>query len=182
MMQHIKKKETTVFFIFLWIFIYPPTASAKKGTWIETKSSDPWGVTNQAFMAYNYVQDQLIMIIAGDDRTWCLQNNKWTSIGAKTPRLFNIMGISYDENRNKIIMLGHTFNHKPGRPPRTWEWDGSFWTEVKCSINPPSCMESALAYDPLGKQLILFGGNHLTYSNYPGNIHGQTWAWNGINW
>jgi hypothetical protein len=52
-----------------------------------------------------------------------------------------------------------------------WEWDGSSWAQVKVAARPSNRADTAMAYDPFRKSLILFGGiNGLGYLC-------DTWEW-----
>jgi hypothetical protein len=67
-----------------------------------------------------------------------------------------------------------------------WEWDGSAWLEVKGDVRPAARGDTAMAYDPSRKSLILFGG-----TSEPGVVPGggylvgdtpalgDTWEWQG---
>jgi N-acetylneuraminic acid mutarotase len=61
-----------------------------------------------------------------------------------------------------------------------WEWDGTKWAVCAADIRPPARSESAMAYDPARKSLILFGGSAMGSYNYygmPGTL-ADTWEWN----
>ena len=52
-----------------------------------------------------------------------------------------------------------------------WAWDGTTWSPIAADLRPPARADTALAYDPVRKSLILYGGN----SNN-GSIN-DTWEW-----
>ena len=52
-----------------------------------------------------------------------------------------------------------------------WEWDGKTWAQVASDVRPPARSDGALAYDPIRKSLILFGG--VDYNS--GNTLADTW-------
>jgi hypothetical protein len=60
-----------------------------------------------------------------------------------------------------------------------WEWDGDKWVKCTADIKPPARWDTALAYDPARKSLIIFGGTAGTYTYYgtPG-VLSDTWEWN----
>ena len=39
-----------------------------------------------------------------------------------------------------------------------WEWDGTTWAEVITDVRPSARSDAGLAYDPVRKSLILYGG------------------------
>jgi hypothetical protein len=54
-----------------------------------------------------------------------------------------------------------------------WEWDGSSWSQVKVAARPSARAIPAMAYDPIRKSLIMFGGVTNSYSTYLCD----TWEW-----
>jgi hypothetical protein len=59
----------------------------------------------------------------------------------------------------------------------TWEWDGSTWTPITTTASPTPRSSAALGYDPLRKQLLLFGGGE-----GPANGTNETWTFDGTDW
>jgi hypothetical protein len=57
-----------------------------------------------------------------------------------------------------------------------WEWDGSSWAQVKVAARPTARAEAAMAYDPIRKSLILFGGIGNAYGGGVGYLC-DTWEW-----
>ena len=60
-----------------------------------------------------------------------------------------------------------------------WEWDGSFWSQVKSDGRPFARENAAMAYDPARKSLILYGGDNATPNEGLGeySILDDTWEW-----
>ena len=60
-----------------------------------------------------------------------------------------------------------------------WEWDGTTWAEVVTDVRPPARSDAGLAYDPVRKSLILYGGQSwdMTGMSYQ-TVLGDTWEWN----
>ena len=58
----------------------------------------------------------------------------------------------------------------------TWEWDGSFWTQMQ-DIGPAARALGAMAYNSARGVSVLFGGQ---VSN--AQAIGDTWQWDGANW
>lgn len=91
-------------------------------------------------------------------------------------------GIAYDVDRETAVMFGGAAEHLGPTWSDwvtlndTWEWNGRKWIQ-KQPINAPSPrFAPQMAYDPLRKVTVLFGG-----------ISGQstfndTWEWDGENW
>jgi hypothetical protein len=60
-----------------------------------------------------------------------------------------------------------------------WEWDGSTWSQVQSDVRPAPRWDTAMAYDPVRKSLILFGGvgnPPLPYADANGYLR-DTWEW-----
>jgi hypothetical protein len=58
-----------------------------------------------------------------------------------------------------------------------WEWDGKAWLEINSEVQPSARADTAIAYDPSRKSLILFGGTNdklVTSSTYG---FSDTWEW-----
>jgi len=60
-----------------------------------------------------------------------------------------------------------------------WEWDGTSWSQVQTDVRPSGRSGAAMAYDPLRKSLILFGGvNNSPVGIMEQLVLGDTWEWN----
>ena len=55
-----------------------------------------------------------------------------------------------------------------------WEWDGKTWAQVITDVQPPVRTGPGLAYDPVRKSLILYGG----IDSNGMNTFDDTWEWN----
>jgi len=72
------------------------------------------------------------------------------------------------------VLFGGNAGSK-GDNGETWEWDGSYWTQMS-DIGPGARTYSALAYDSANKVSLLFAGSK------GGIPTGDTWQWDGMNW
>ena len=66
--------------------------------------------------------------------------------------------LAYDTDRQVTVMFG---GYRLGNTPflkDTWEYDGKKWVQKHPSQSPPARNGAVMAYDPLGKRMILFGG------------------------
>ena len=58
----------------------------------------------------------------------------------------------------------------------TWTWDGTNWTQRSPKTQMPYVFYTSCAYDPLLRQLIVFGGDETS------GAENATWAWTGNDW
>ena len=65
--------------------------------------------------------------------------------------------MAYNPSTGKTYLFGGWGN---GQYPLDdlWQWDGQLWAEVAVDGRPPGRSDAAMAYDPIRKSLILFGG------------------------
>jgi hypothetical protein len=66
----------------------------------------------------------------------------------------------------------------------TWIWNGSEWHRYDGEIHPSGRWWPAMGYDPISKELILYGGSQGGALGSGPEAFGssETWAWDGINW
>ncbi len=98
------------------------------------------------------------------------------------PRLKMRVEIAYDAHRDVVVQFGggvgglgstrDTFLNRQ----ETWEWDGKGWKAREPLHRPTARSHHAMAYDPVSKRVILFGGTDGK------RIFGDTWAWDGQDW
>jgi len=85
--------------------------------------------------------------------------------------------VAYDPSRQRVVLFGGFAGAGPSPYLNdTWEWDGSNWTQLFPATSPSPRNLYGLAYDPLRRKVLLFGGY-----NSP-SVHGDTWEWDGVNW
>jgi hypothetical protein len=63
-----------------------------------------------------------------------------------------------------------------GASSETWTWDGADWTRLDTPVSPPPRLAPAMAQDPGGDGLVLFGGSRFF------EAMGDTWSWDGQQW
>lgn len=77
--------------------------------------------------------------------------------------------LAYDSQRNVTVLFGG--EGAGGDLGDTWEWNGSFWTEIQ--VDGPSPRSShAMSYDSDRGVIVMYGGYLAT----------DTWEWDGIQW
>jgi hypothetical protein len=68
-------------------------------------------------------------------------------------------------------MTGQTFDD-------LWEWDGATWTQAAADLRPAGRASAALAYDPVRKSMILYGGSDSSGMT----TFDDTWEWSAGKW
>jgi hypothetical protein len=84
----------------------------------------------------------------------------------------------YDLTRSRVVLFGGDSHAdlENGTPlGDTWEWDGSFWTQMD-DVGPAPRSSSSMVYDSARNVSILFGGRSV------GLLLGDTWQWDGTDW
>lgn len=115
------------------------------------------------------------------NETWIREGTGWTRkdpVGNwPAPRIGH--GLAYDGARKEIVMFGGraATAQSSTRFADTWIWDGTTWIQRSPVTSPATRSGSAMAYDPVGRVVVLFGGS-------PGqnDLDSETWIWDGTTW
>ncbi len=84
--------------------------------------------------------------------------------------------MAFDSERQRVVLFGGaTSVSGGGLVGDTWEWDGANWTRVAV-VGPSPRRRAAMAFDPIRRQTVLFGGASSSA------VFGDTWIWDGANW
>ncbi len=88
--------------------------------------------------------------------------------------------MAYDSKRGRVVLFGgRTAAAGAAALGDTWEWDGSYWTQVD-TFGPPARVHHAMVYDSARQVTFLFGGNP---SVDPNTVSlGDSWQWDGQDW
>ena len=109
-----------------------------------------------------------------DEASYACQDR---SAPTNTPLPRSNHALAYNPATGKTYVFGGVdFNQQPFDD--LWEWDGTTWTEVITDVQPPARSDAGLAYDPVRKSLILYGGQSNQSSGmYYQTVFGDTWEW-----
>ena len=145
------------------------------------------GVRNGHNMVY-YPPSKSIILFGGADEakvygdTWDFSNGKWKKINdnGPLPRTFPCMA-SAD---NYILLFGGNAvlfgNDK--NPVHylddTWKFQDGNWKKIELNVHPDARAEAAMAYDPVRKKILLFGGR-MAGEKW---VAGDTWEFDGNKW
>ncbi len=114
----------------------------------------------------------------------CLQWIKRNDVGSYGQRYLHAM--AYDSDRGVTVFFGGEIG---GDPPTyfddTQEYDGKQWKQIVTAVKPPKRSGHAMAYDPVRKQVVLFGGSvTVPASGFDADVlYNDTWTYtsDGIN-
>jgi hypothetical protein len=106
-----------------------------------------------------------------------IQQPRWEPIPEMSFRVAPAM--AYDPVRQRVVLFGgrHGNGFRQYYLQDTWEWDGTAWHARQPAHKPPGRMISAMAFDPVRGNIILFGGGNASASPMS-----DTWEWDGRDW
>jgi Galactose oxidase, central domain len=109
--------------------------------------------------------------------TWIWNGKTWRKHNGTNPPPRNGHAMTYDSDRNVMLLFGGWSNNGRVKLADMWQWDGKDWTEIKLSGNKPGGRGIAgMVYDPNRKVAVLFGGD-----GEKGKLK-DTWEWDGTKW
>jgi hypothetical protein len=114
--------------------------------------------------------------------TWEWTGSAWVQNNvAMHPGQRAFLAMAYDPVRNKTVLFGGKVGLSYLND--TWEYDGATggWTVQMPTTSPPPRAYSAMAFDPLTGEVLLFGGTDNINSGSAPRL-GDTWTWNGTRW
>lgn len=100
---------------------------------------------------------------------------------APPPRSYS--AIATDSKRNEVVLFGG-LSEEFNALGDTWIWNGSSWRDATPAVtlppalSPPPRQGTALAYDAVREQIVLFGG----WESDVNQLLADTWTWNGTSW
>ncbi|HEY5798664.1 MAG TPA: hypothetical protein VIT92_00510 [Burkholderiaceae bacterium] len=138
-----------------------------------------YGGDSHSVAAYNGATD-----------TWVWDGTRWQDkTGAANPGSIEGAAMAYDPEHKQVVLFGGVFlNYGVDTvSSATWIWDGNNWTQAKPPASPPGRAFHTMAYNPVTKKIMLFGGRGGVYfpnwqsgTNVP--LFDDTWEWDGANW
>ncbi len=95
--------------------------------------------------------------------------------------------MAYDPERGVVVLFGGSDDQNHVYVDDTWEWDGLTWTrrcdgeppEDTCASVPNARFMHAMAYDPVRRVVVLFGGDWIEDGHH---YLQDTWEWDGVAW
>lgn len=110
------------------------------------------------------------------DDLWSWDGVTWTALDPPTrPAPRNGFGMAYDPSRDVVVVFG---GFAPASTNELWEFDGTTWIDrTSVAGNPGALINPGLAYDPLGRRVLVIGGRHPTLG-----ARDEVYAWDGATW
>jgi uncharacterized protein (TIGR03437 family) len=136
-------------------------------------------------MAYDSFHHQVVLFGGFDGSsvlsdTWLWDGSNWTqAFPQNIPPGRSSAAMAYDSAHGEVVLFGG----EPASDPLfaelndTWVWDGSNWTQRFPNNSPLARWASAMVYDSMHGQIVIFGG----FPNGP-NYLNDTWVWDGSDW
>jgi hypothetical protein len=182
------------------------TGGGKNDVWVLNLSTGAWAVHEQAAtvtawpaqrlwasMVFNPATSRLLVVaglindynspysnVMGPTReVWELDTTTTTWVNRSAPS--NSPGFRYshatatDPVTGKVYVFGGVDTMGVSRDD-LWEWNGDKWVECTGDTKPSGRDETAMAYDPVRKSFILFGGNSYN-SGGMFEMLSDTWEW-----
>ncbi len=109
--------------------------------------------------------------------TWLWNGVNWTQSPTSGPSRRGAHSMAYDSGRRETLLFGGS-SQTGGVLGDTWIWNGANWIQLFPTEAPPARMLFGMAYDEARGEVVLFGGTTLI----AGQVFGDTWVWDGINW
>jgi len=135
-------------------------------------------------MAYDTARECAVMYGGGTNiywpqtalnDTWEYRAQSWQRVNTlNSPPACGHGDMVFDSFRNVAVMFGGVVGPNTGHG-QTWEYNGVDWA-LRTSQGPSPRYHHAMAYDPLRRRTVLFGGGN-DYIDL-----GDTWEWDGLAW
>jgi hypothetical protein len=145
------------------------------------------GVRNGHNMAY-YTPSKSIILFGGADEakvygdTWSFSGGTWKKVSddGPSPRTFPcmVMADSYILLFGGNAVLFGNDNNPVRYLDDTWKFQEGSWKKIAVDTHPDARAEAAMAYDPMRKKVVLFGGRKAGEKW----VAGDTWEFDGNKW
>lgn len=149
------------------------------------------GVRNAHSMIY-HEKEGAVYLFGGASESevkndlWKWKQDKWIKVEATGPVPRTFASMIYDSSKDRIVLFGGSkvlFGSGPNPNNLlndTWIFRDGSWSEIFSSEVPSKRAESAMAFDPDRKRIVLFGGYEIRAKSYAPT--GDTWEYDGSTW
>jgi hypothetical protein len=149
-------------------------------------SARSWNATNG--MVFDSKLGKVVLFGGGgttvahfnDTWEWDGTSKTWTQqfpANSPSPRTATL---AYDETINEVMFFG---GNAPGVAyGDTWTYNGVDWVQQQPATSPQMRTDNGLAFDPVLKKVVLFGGLAGSCEDCGEGRLNDTWLWDGNNW
>ena len=151
------------------------------GSWTELALGIAPSPRMGAAMAYDSADGYVVLFggwnsfnVLGD--TWIFKGGAWTQLAppvSPPPREFASM--TYDTADGYVLLFGGGGQGTNVTLSDTWRYKAGAWEQLSPATSPPSRFGAAMAYDPVDRYVVLFGGAN-------SSVYGDSWTFNGATW
>lgn len=116
--------------------------------------------------------------------TWVYDGTSWSQVhSADPPQGRAAASMAYDPAERQTVLFGGYDQAGTLGFRDTWTFDGAQWHLQHPAAVPAPRSDAAMAYDPVSRRMILFGGWEVNTPDraYPDGFD-DTWAWDGTTW
>jgi hypothetical protein len=155
--------------------------------WMKKDPAHHPSARDGASMIYDSVS-QSVILFGGEDGntfadTWSWDGNDWTQLfPAQSPPKRAWAGLATSPRTDQPILFGGL--DSTGLSD-TWTWDGHkpgvTWTPVTTAHSPTPRSDFPMAFDPVTRTIVLFGGGLWNGENLT-TEYGDTWTFDGTDW
>jgi hypothetical protein len=151
-------------------------------TWTKRSDLGPPGRAHFGFV-YDPVHEQSLLYGGYADElledSWVWREGAWQPINFPGPGPRSHFGMASDHEANELILFGgasstSTFS---SLTDKTWKLANGSWSELTLDNHPSARGSPAMAYDPVRKRIVLYGG----FASDRSDLH-DTWEWDGSQW
>ena len=118
-----------------------------------------------------------------DTMTWLYDGTTWTpQTTATAPPTTIFADMTYDPDRDVVVMFGGREDGSPSETNTVWEFNGTTWRNATPSSGGPAGTVEApgLAYSAGLHTVVLYGG--MSSPGVPQTSTSAMWTWNGTAW
>ncbi len=161
--------------------------------WTELHPATSPSARGGAAMTYDAERGEVVLFggsnnVDSFDDTWTFDGTTWTqrAMGAPHPSARINSRMAYDPERKRVVLFSGQASAPTGEAVNladTWEWDGTAWRDVTAlSAQPEGRGHHALAWDPLRRKVMLFGGGRHFAPLPLGSSLADPWEWDDATW
>jgi cysteine-rich repeat protein len=157
------------------------TCTVEEATW--TPWTNGWSPRANHTAAYDSTRG--VFVLVGGRNAASYAQTVWERASAlapseeswtqqPTPIFADFASLAYDSNRQRLVLYGFINSLEP----KTYEYDGTTWSEQTLSIQPSTRLGASMVYDATRQRVVLFGG----YKSANGELFNDTWEYDGTAW